>query len=99
MVGSQLTSMIIVHILFFDSFCIRRYVCGDRSVDFRFGVPEGVYDFAGVKFWQVAKRTKVLSASMKKHRQADRGQDKNQKKKNRPVEAIGEKRQFAIIVS
>lgn len=42
--------------------------------------------FAGVN-WQVAKRTKVFVSKHVEASSGGRGQDKNQKKKNRPVEA------------
>lgn len=54
---------------------------------FFFCVPSfGQQYFAGVN-WQVAKRTKVFVSKHVEASSGGRGQDKNQKKKNRPVEA------------
>ena len=55
----------------------------------------GRHNFAGVN-WQVAKRTKVFVSKHEEASSGGRGQDKNQKKKNRPVEAKGKKRQNRV---
>lgn len=82
-------SIIYFHIYFFIYFsCV---FCNHRSINFHSSVrwtfrSPGAWIFdrrnlsAGVN-WQVAKRTKVLSASVKKHRQAEEGKIKIKKRK------------------